>query len=152
MQELNFENFGKAFEGGICLFMCIISKPKSQRHNPKSQNLGVIIWPTQTMHCHCQGQIPQNYHRFAACLVPPRWVSFNDPQNFLGKIPQPPGRDEGTWENCHGRLEERIARRAIRRIWMSDVASCTVQYKRKHSWLLLCFCMLLKNISGFFPD
>ena len=32
------------------------------------------------------GEIPQNHHTFAACLLPPNWVSFNDPCQNL-----PPG-------------------------------------------------------------
>ena len=50
---------------------------------------------------------------------------------YLGKLPRPP------WgENC---------KTCQLRMWMSDVAISTVHYKRKHSWFLLCFCMLLKK-------
>ena len=114
MQELNFENLGKAFEGGIYLsiFLCALYLKQSLNditEKPKIQgSLSSLYDQPKRCIVIVKGKSPKNYHRFAACLVPRRWVSFNYPR----KIPQPPGRDEGTWENCHGRLEERIARGA----------------------------------------
>ena len=55
-------SFGMAYIQGLLLLVLGSVAEKDTRLKP-----GIIILPTQTVHYFWE--IPQNYHRFAACLI-----------------------------------------------------------------------------------
>ena len=59
---------------------------------------GFIILPTQTR--HYQWEPPQNYHRFAACLIPPKWVHISWPLYFRSFTSHLSGCTSPRFEMC----------------------------------------------------
>ena len=90
MQELNFENLGNV-EGGIYLSFYVHDLKQSLNDITQKPNIQGSLSSLYDQPKRCivivKGKSTQNYHRFAACLVPPRWVPFNDPKTFQGRFP-----------------------------------------------------------------
>ena len=65
--------------GRPCL---VLNSLRFARACPGVKRSQVLQGSTQTSHYSVE--IPQNYRTFAACLIPAKWVAFNDPCS-LGK-------------------------------------------------------------------
>lgn len=60
----------------------VLNSLRFARACPGVKRFQVLQGSTQTSHYSVE--IPQNYRTFAACLIPAKWVAFNDPCS-LGK-------------------------------------------------------------------